>query len=346
MIGQSLTDTSLLRACFENGSPTRFELRDAARTRRRGRLRYVARASGLRVRAASRRSNPFFKTASKRLAALCDLSARSDMNIRYGLLALLAPMVACGAELPSSPHTFVVIAHRGNHSRAHENTLTALQAAIDAGVDFAEIDVRRTADGHYVLMHDRTVERMTDGHGAVKDLTLAQLQKLRVLDRKRPQIPSDRVATFVEALKLIKGRLNIYLDFKEGDRKAVAGAIREAGVTKQVLVYDGAESISEWRRVAAELPLIISLPDEAKTAQQMLDFATRNRVEVLDGSWEDYSEEKVKAARGTGVRIWPDIQGPHEDGTYFEKVLRMGFSGVQTDHPEELIGWLNEHHMR
>jgi glycerophosphoryl diester phosphodiesterase len=240
----------------------------------------------------------------------------------------------------------VVIAHRGNHTRAHENTLAALQAAIDAGVDYAEIDVRRTLDGHYVLMHDRTVDRMTDGHGAVKEMPLAAVQALHVRDLRRPKIQSDRVPTFGEVLKLIKGRLNIYLDFKEGDREVVAQAIREAGVANQILVYDGFESVQEWHRVAPELPLIVSPPDEAKTPRQVTEIATTNRIEVLDGSWEGYSQEMVTAAKRAGVKIWPDIQNGHEEGSYFEKVIKLGFTGVQTDHPEELIAWLKEHHKR
>jgi len=268
------------------------------------------------------------------------------MHIRHALLLLIIPLLAGAADLPLSQHEFIVIAHRGNHARAHENTLRALQAAIDAGADYAEIDVRRTSDGQYVLLHDRTVDRMTDGHGELKAMTLGQVRELNVRDRRHPQIPADRIPTFAEALELIKGRLNIYLDFKEGDRAAVAKMIREAGVTRQVLVYDGIEAVGEWHRVAPELPLIVSAPDEAKTPDQVVGFAKTNRIEVLDGGWDAYSPEMVVAARRSGIRIWPDIQEAREDGVYFERVLKVGFTGVQTDHPEELIAWLKERHLR
>jgi glycerophosphoryl diester phosphodiesterase len=205
-------------------------------------------------------------------------------SLRYFLL-LLIPMFARAAETPVSRTNFVVIAHRGNHSAAHENTLTALQNAIEAGADYAEIDVRRTADGHHVLMHDQSVDRMTDGHGAVRQLTLSQLQQLHVRDLRRPQLANDRIPTFAEALQLIKGRLNIYLDFKEGDRLVVARAIRDAGVARQILVYDDVEAAPEWRRVAPELPLIVSPPDDVKTPEQLVRFAKEHQIEVLDGSW-------------------------------------------------------------
>ncbi len=177
-------------------------------------------------------------------------------------------------------------------------------------------------------------------------MTLAQLQSLRVRDVRRPEIPPDRIPTFNETLGVIKGRINIYLDFKEGERAAVAKAIRDAGVTKQVLVYDDVESIEEWRRVAPELPIIVSPPTDAKTPQQLANFVSKYGIEVLDGPWKGYSREMVEAAKKVGARTWPDIQTAHEDPNYFERIVALGFTGAQTDHPEEFIDWLMKQHRR
>jgi glycerophosphoryl diester phosphodiesterase len=276
--------------------------------------------------------------------------AARDQNLPMKLLACFVLgfgiVLAHGGELPECRNQFVVIAHRANHTRAHENTLTALQRAIDAGVDYAEIDVRRTADDQYVLMHDATVDRMTDGHGAVRKLTLAQIRALVVRDKKRPQIPPDRIPTFAEVLALVKGRLNIYLDFKEGDRAVVAKAIQDAGLERQVLVYDDVESVAEWRRVAPELPLIVSPPGNIKTPDSLLEWIRMQKVEVLDGDWDGYSPEMVQAASRAGVKVWPDIQSGKETEAYFKRVMARGFTGVQTDHPEDLIAWLKTEKLR
>src|ERR1700691_5223717 len=72
----------------------------------------------------------------------------------------------------------VAIAHRGEHLHHPENTLPALQAAIDLGMDYAELDVRTTVDGKLVLMHDPTVNRMTNGKGEVAKMTLEQIRNL------------------------------------------------------------------------------------------------------------------------------------------------------------------------
>lgn len=250
------------------------------------------------------------------------------------------------AELPTSRHAFTVIAHRGNHAHAHENTLTALQRAIDAGVDYAEIDVRRTADGHYILLHDATVNRMTDGHGPVAELTLAQLKALRVRDAKRPELPADRVPTLEEALTLAKGRLNLYLDFKAGDRAEVAKIIRDAGVERQILVYDEPEAVSEWRRLQPALPLIVSPPANVKTPGALVTFAKKAGIEVLDSDWRRYTREMINEARNAGLQVWPDIQDGEETAEYYARVVAVGFTGVQTDHPEQLVAWLKQQGLR
>src|SRR5947209_4506366 len=90
-----------------------------------------------------------------------ELSGVRNMNITRRFLAFIA--LATGL-IGQSRHV-VVIAHRGEHLSHPENTIAAFQAAVDAGADFFELDVRTTSDGKFVLMHDSTVDRMTNGHG-------------------------------------------------------------------------------------------------------------------------------------------------------------------------------------
>jgi glycerophosphoryl diester phosphodiesterase len=262
------------------------------------------------------------------------------MKALVGLVVLAVAADVVGAQLPPARNGFVVIAHRGNHTRAHENTLKALREAADAGADYVELDVRRTADGHYVLMHDGTMDRMTDGRGSVGQMTLAELRALTVRDPGRPAVPPERIPTLEEALGVIKGRVNVYLDFKQGDRDEVARRIREAGVARQVLVYDRPENVAAWRKAAPELPLMVSPPPDLRDGEALVAFARRLGVEALDGSWELYSREMVSAAERAGIKVWPDIQAREEGPEYFKKVLDRGFTGAQTDHPEELIDWL------
>ena len=83
-----------------------------------------------------------------------------------------------GRQAISPPDRPMIVAHRGASSIVAEHTLAAYQAAIDAGADALECDVRLTRDGHLVCVHDRTVNRTSDGRGVVSDLDLVSLERL------------------------------------------------------------------------------------------------------------------------------------------------------------------------
>ena len=107
-----------------------------------------------------------------------------------------------------------ISAHRGYSSNFPENTLPALEAALEAGADVAEIDVRLTRDGKLVLMHDAAVDRTTDGSGLVSGMSLEEVRELdagRWFDRK---FAGTRIPTLDEVLAWSKGRLGILIEMK------------------------------------------------------------------------------------------------------------------------------------
>ena len=87
-------------------------------------------------------------------------------------------------NLPIAKHPFIVIAHRGDHVAAPENTIAAFENAILHQVDFAEIGLRTTKDSVLLIMHDATVDRTTNGKGKVSDLTLAEIKQLKIIDSR------------------------------------------------------------------------------------------------------------------------------------------------------------------
>ncbi len=95
---------------------------------------------------------------------------------------------------PSAPHAIQVVAHRGASQDAPEHTLAAYRKAIEDGADALECDVRLTADGHLVCVHDRRVNRTSNGRGAVSTLELAELAALDFGSWKDPYEAPDREA--------------------------------------------------------------------------------------------------------------------------------------------------------
>lgn len=107
-----------------------------------------------------------------------------------------------------------ISAHRGFSSAAPENTLPALEAALDAGADVAEIDVGLTSDGHLVLLHDHTLDRTTTGTGPVTAKTLAEIRELDAGSWFGAEFAGTSVPTLDEVLDWSRGRLGILLEMK------------------------------------------------------------------------------------------------------------------------------------
>ncbi len=253
---------------------------------------------------------------------------------------ILLFLTLCG-PLPKIKHRFIVVCHRGDHTQAPENTLEAFSNAIKDGADFVEIDLRTTVDSQLVIMHDATVDRMTDGKGFVKDLTFDAIRKLKVKG-------GAPVPTFGEVLELCKDKINIYLDFKNADPAQAYKEILAAGMEKQVVVYLNAEQqYYKWRAAAPDMPLMVSLPGSIKKdTTAMKDFLGKARVEILDGDYNEYTADMVTVANRLGYLVLPDIEGPKESPELWSIPIGMGVRALQTDHPADLIHYLEEQHLR
>ncbi len=102
----------------------------------------------------------------------------------------------------------LVLGHRGYRARFPENTLLAFRGALEAGADGVECDLQKTADGHYVVIHDPTVERITGTSGAVARMSLAEL---RGLDFGR----GERIPELSDLLAILPASSYLDLELKE-----------------------------------------------------------------------------------------------------------------------------------
>jgi glycerophosphoryl diester phosphodiesterase len=249
------------------------------------------------------------------------------------LLPILAP-------LPVSAHRFVVIAHRGDHVKAPENSLEALDSAIRHRVDYVEADLRTSADGVLYLMHDNTIDRTTTGKGKLSSLPSAVLDTCHLLNSH------ETIPRFDRFLEHASGRMNIYLDFKSADVGITMEALRKHRCDRSILVYlNSWEQFREWRKLFPDEPVIASMPEKTTNPEQLEAFVRKHPVEVLDGGHDEYTPEMVAEAKALGLRVWPDIQGTYEQAEWAGAIAK-GFTGLQTDHPALLIAWLEAKGLR
>jgi len=245
--------------------------------------------------------------------------------------------------LPKTKHKLIVIAHRGSHLKFPENTLAAYEEAIKEGADYVEIDLRTTKDGHLVIMHDESTTRMTGKKGLIKDLNYSEIRDLKIKSNDKVDTTTYRIPDFRSVLNLCKGKINIYLDFKEADVAESYRLIKEAGMQNNLVVYlNKEEQYGQWKKVAPRIPLMASLPENMNISQ-LNTLLDKRPVDIVDNA---YNNETVNLMHKRTIAVWVDVQGNDEGPEKWEKSLKQGVDGLQTNHPEKLIEYLEEKGIR
>ena len=234
--------------------------------------------------------------------------------------------------LPEPRHGGVyVVAHRGAHNGIPENTLAAYEAAIEMGVDFVEIDLRTTKDGHMVSIHNKEIDSyVTNGrHGLVSEMTLEQLRQLDIGSRISPQWADERIPTFEEILDLCKGRVGIYLDLKDASVDKVVSMVSKWDMARHVLWY---ADFDELRRVADLCPECILMPDPGPEAN-LPNVIERFKPSVIAAVWRYYSRSFSEKCHQAGAIVIVDESTP----ACWKDALEWSTDGIQTNWPAQLI---------
>lgn len=217
------------------------------------------------------------------------------------------------------------IGHRGAAGQLLENTLGSIEKAIELGVDFVEIDLRLTRDGHVVVLHDATVDRTTTGHGRIKDLTLAQVKRIKTKD-------GQHVPTLEEALKLTHGRVGLMLEMKTtGSAKPVTEVVQRSGFWRPVIY--ASFNHRELTRIRQILPKanILALFEKGPIRPKLL-AATLHPTHV-GIRWERITKRSLDAAHLAGLQVF--VYTVNEAET-IRRMTAMGVDGMICDCPERL----------
>jgi len=275
----------------------------------------------------------------------------------------------------------MVVAHRACHAAAPsrglmtevpENSLAALERCVALGVDMVEIDVRRTQDGSLVVMHDAKVDRTTNGKGKVADLTLGEVQALRlkVGDQETAAAPP----TLCAFLKAARGRILVNLDLKDATLATqVARVVHDVGADDWVLFKAradlGAAPIADQPlyRNLAFMPIVAG--KAAKHADQLGQITTAQASGAqtipaveLDALKKDGFQAVRDAAHAARIRVWSntlagkglkglansagDRDAMTDPGKAWGGLIAEGVSIVQTDHPAALLDYLDGQGLR
>jgi glycerophosphoryl diester phosphodiesterase len=208
-------------------------------------------------------------------------------------------------------------------------------------VDLIECDVRTTADGHLVIMHDSTVDRTTDGIGPISGMTLTQVRRLRIRDTRFASVGTHHVPTLDELVKAVDGRAGFYIDTKDVHPAALKRIIRDPKLIAKSFAYISTDEAALWKQHIPALRLMATAPRDVRTAEQMRDFLTRFPLSALDGPLT-LTKEQIAVAADLGVVFIPDTLTLTEGPEIWSDVIARGAAGIQTDRPTALLDFLRK----
>lgn len=241
-----------------------------------------------------------------------------------------------------------VSAHRGAGGDlgriAPEDTLAAYRAGIALGVDIVETDPRPTADGVIVNVHDTTVDRTTDGTGAVASMTFADLRKLHVKSERFPgDFSCERIPTLEELLTTCRGRALVLVDGNKSDQvEAMVDAIHKADALDWA-VFDTDDLAKIDRALAAEPRLLIQprIQKIEDLAPILAKYASHPPVFVEISS--KIFPMGVSQVHGAGLRVLTDVfvadvgVGHGADRKAYLDFIGSGADALQSDLPDEVL---------
>lgn len=253
--------------------------------------------------------------------------------------------------LPAKPP--VIIAHRGGRGLWPENTIFAFQRAVDMGVDALELDVRSSADGELVVLHDERVDRTTDGHGRVQDLSWAEIQDLDAgynwtadAGESYPYRQRNiRIPRLKEVLREFRG-VPMSIEIKQENPPIVASfcaELRSAGFGPKVLVSSFKSDLVKAFRTACPEMATSATAAEATLFWALEQLFLSRLYAPPCGSFQvpersatlrvvDRGFLAAVHALGLSVHVWTV-----NDPAAMKRLVGLGVDGIITDYPDRLL---------
>jgi glycerophosphoryl diester phosphodiesterase len=239
---------------------------------------------------------------------------------------------------------FMCIAHRGFSGQYPENTLPAFQAALDGNFGWIELDIRATADGDIVVIHDGAVDRTTDGKGEIASLSTEKIRKLDAGSWNNARFSGTRVPFLDEVLDLVNGRAHIAVEFKmAAEHIPAALAVIEhhnAWEWTTVTAFEW-ETVTAIREAAPQWKTgwLTSLNDinVDDAIQRCISAGVAQLCPIASNTNGDVVARAHHA--GLELRCW----GLGEDrGPEMSRLIECGVDGMTTNHPDVLAKILRE----
>lgn len=236
---------------------------------------------------------------------------------------------------------FSIIAHRGFSSKAPENTLSAIEKALQLGVDMIEIDIHLTANHEIVVIHDHTLERTTNGKGDIISKNLSQLKQLDAGSWFNLTFSNEKIPTLDEVLSLVDGKAIVLIEMK-GDTiiypqlpVLLANKLLKAKAVDWCIVqaFD-IHLINKVHQFSPAFYCFYLIENEA------IQFDKRKHFyKAINPNFDLLNDELVKNLHDNGLKTFPYTVNKKED---MLRLINYNVDGIITDYPDILKKTLND----
>jgi glycerophosphoryl diester phosphodiesterase len=231
----------------------------------------------------------------------------------------------------------LLIAHRGASGHAPENTLASFKKAVSLGATFIETDLQLTRDARLVAIHDETVNRTTNGKGAVHDMTLADLRRLDAGSWFGSEYAGERIPTLAEILEFAKKHdVVFYLEMKPGGswggEHALISTLRDSGqIARTVIISFDANILATVRKIE---PTVMTALLYDGQIEKPLDQALQIGARQLAVRGDFVSPWLLTAARKKDLQVvcWTVNHSAH-----MRLLMAAGVDGIMSDYPDRLV---------
>lgn len=235
----------------------------------------------------------------------------------------------------------LIASHRGIHNEFPENSLSAFKKCIELGIDVIEIDVRHTKDDCLVIMHDATVDRMTNGKGGIDEYTVEEIGKLRL--KFRGQLTDEKIPTLEEVLTLAKGKILVDLDIKTNCVPQVMQVVQQTGTEHSCFFFLSQGVYAKMlKENNPELRTLVRTRSEANVDAV---FAV-TQTEAVHIDVKHNTVAVTTKIKNNGARVWINSLGEVDkkaaagDLEAYGELIKNGANMIQTDYPALLMKYL------
>lgn len=284
----------------------------------------------------------------------CEQAPKSDKRAAY---------VVEQIKNPKSDQV-MVICHRGDWRNFPENSIPAIESVIKMGADVVELDIQLTKDSVLVLMHDRTLDRCTNGKGLISEKRFEEIEKLYLKSAHGTQNSLNlRVPTLEQALEVCRDRIVINIDKGYDYYDLVLAMTEKMGVTDQVLIKGSKplavvkEKLSQYEHNMMYMPIVS--PQSESNQKMLAEFLAEDEPQLAyEVCWNKLTpevEQAMKQVIADGSKLWVNTLwnslcgGLSDDIAYttsvdevYGKIVDMGATMIQTDRPELLLEYLRK----